>query len=35
MELLLELVVYVSDYWRFRLGRYEYVRAHTRSWPNS
>jgi hypothetical protein len=27
--------VFVREYERFRLGRWELVRAHTRSWPRS
>nr|VFK39449.1 MAG: hypothetical protein BECKTC1821D_GA0114238_100661 [Candidatus Kentron sp. TC]VFK41808.1 MAG: hypothetical protein BECKTC1821E_GA0114239_101446 [Candidatus Kentron sp. TC]VFK65251.1 MAG: hypothetical protein BECKTC1821F_GA0114240_11743 [Candidatus Kentron sp. TC] len=27
--------VHVRDYWRFRLGSWEHVRKHTRSYPGS
>lgn len=34
MKKIVERLVYVRSYVRFRLGRLENVREHTRSWPN-
>ncbi len=34
MKKIIERLVHVRSYVRFRLGRLENVREHTRSWPN-